>query len=356
VNLDQLAADASRELVDAQNRNTVGRLAELKRTRNNRRIERLVAVVAVLVVIGGTGWLSSQGRESSGPVRPAHRSEGFHHVVAAGPDGAVVTSDGELAFVPQDAARFSELAFTADGGELVYQNKDHQIAAIDVGTGATRALGPCPSGFCDIALAPDGQRLASHGRRDGVPGLTITTISSGERTFLATPDVEAFFPAWSPDGDSLAFIGAEGLYTIGADGTGLRLLYQVDEPYHVSGTRLSWSPDGRAIAFMATAPFVDSVGQTAQTTFTVMTIGADGTNPQSLRDLGSCYCIGIAPPTLTWSPEGDLIAATSVVSNRNGSNARVGPTMLLRPDGSIAETVGDYLGSIYSLAWQPPPT
>jgi Tol biopolymer transport system component len=51
-------------------------------------------------------------------------------------------------------------------------------------------------------------------------------------------------PAWSPQGDKIAYYGAEGLYVVNADGSGQPELLR-------RGSTLdpAWSPDGSKIAF-----------------------------------------------------------------------------------------------------------
>jgi len=48
--------------------------------------------------------------------------------------------------------------------------------------------------------------------------------------------------AWSPDGSRLAFDGPDGIWVIGADGSGLRKLIP-------SAANPRWSPDGSRIAY-----------------------------------------------------------------------------------------------------------
>jgi Tol biopolymer transport system component len=278
-------------------------------------------------------------------------------VLAVVNSDSMVTLAGDLGFVPQDVARFSPLAFTPDGTELAYQNRQNMVAAANVDTGDTQIIGPCPPEVCDAALSPDAQRLASHGRADGDSGLMIRTVGSNEGAFLPTPGVEPYFPVWSPDGQTLAFIAAQGLYTIAADGTGLRLLHRITDRYHLSSSRLAWSPDGQLLAFLDSAVYERASGAGGDTqplTFSLMTIRADGTQPQVLRDLGRCVCVGISPPALTWSPDGTMLAVSSIRNGRGVFDARTGPLYLLRPDGSVEDTIGGG-GSIHSITWQPLP-
>jgi len=53
--------------------------------------------------------------------------------------------------------------------------------------------------------------------------------------------------SWSPDGARLAFSGADGVYTIAPDGSGLLRI----GPLNMSIGDLAWSPDGSLIAYVA---------------------------------------------------------------------------------------------------------
>lgn len=68
------------------------------------------------------------------------------------------------------------------------------------------------------------------------------SLDSGEVSFL-TYDGD---PDWSPDGRTIAFVssrGKGGLYVLGSDGKGLRLVIGGE------ARDLDWSPDGRMLAF-----------------------------------------------------------------------------------------------------------
>ncbi len=136
-------------------------------------------------------------------------------------------------------------------------------------------------------------------------------------------------PSWSPDGTRLVFTGREpgsyttGVYVVDADGSGLRRL----SPAGSDDIRASWSPDGGLIAF---------VTQVNQDRFTIEinVMTPDGSGRRSLAkhdatgdDLG-------APP-LPWSPDGKMLA---ILTNRDGG----GPELyVVNADGSGLKRVTD---------------
>jgi hypothetical protein len=72
---------------------------------------------------------------------------------------------------------------------------------------------------------------------------------------------------------------------------------------------------------------------------------------RAIRDLGSCVCKSLWPPQVSWSPDGQLIATTTITSR---SLTESGDVLLLRPDGSDVEKVG-VSRNLTMLIWQPVP-
>jgi TolB protein len=95
---------------------------------------------------------------------------------------------------------------------------------------------------------PSGTRLAIVASVDGVSEI-FTAVNGGGLTRLTKDRYIDVGPAWSPDGQKLAFVsdrtGAPQLYVMNADGSGVRRL-TFDGSYNTSP---SWSPDGEWIAF-----------------------------------------------------------------------------------------------------------
>jgi Tol biopolymer transport system component len=91
-------------------------------------------------------------------------------------------------------------------------------------------------------------------------------VSSAGQLIQENLHPRAAAPAWSPDGDYIAFYGEQGISELGgiyAQGTGvwmlevgtssLRLLFQVD---HVRN--ITWSPEGDKLAFEIGAPGIET--------------------------------------------------------------------------------------------------
>lgn len=107
--------------------------------------------------------------------------------------------------------------------------------------------------------SPDGTRIAFAGHTDGSGAQDIFVVNvDGSGIVNLTPNTPLTYeadPAWSPDGRSIAFaslhtIGGSHLYTVGADGAGLRQVALGDAGALASNTaHPTWSPDGSRIAF-----------------------------------------------------------------------------------------------------------
>ena len=165
------------------------------------------------------------------------------------------------------------------------------------------------------AWSPDGNKIAYwHGRglRGGEEaGLYIMNPDGSGKTRLVRGDAE--YPAWSPDGKRIVFESMElpdypqltsgnyGLYLVNADGSGLVRL--IDTPDQDHGA--SWSPDGQLIAYQQ-----EPRGKLPN----IYVIHPDGSGQTRLTHSG-----GERP---VWAPDGKYIlysAAGMYVMNPDGS-------------------------------------
>ncbi len=156
--------------------------------------------------------------------------------------------------------------FSFDGDQEIY------LVRIDgsISRRLTRARG------IDVSpsFSPDGRLMAFVSSRHGVPQVFIKDLLTGKERRLTFNGRYNTQPSWSPAGDKIAYTsmqknGEINIFTINADGTGLRQL-----TYRARHNEApSWSPDGSMIMF--------SSSREGQKKLYVM--NADGRNQRSLN-------------------------------------------------------------------------
>ena len=102
-----------------------------------------------------------------------------------------------------------------------------------------------PGQKTDPAFSPDGESLAfsSNGPEDrGFADIWITTLSGGPpRRLTETPQFTETAPAWSPDGREIAFVRrGRGVFIVPEDGGPERQVAS-------SGSWVQWMPDGKSV-------------------------------------------------------------------------------------------------------------
>ncbi len=134
-------------------------------------------------------------------------------------------------------------------------------------------------------------------------------------------------PAWSPDGQALAFVRAypqrgdgdarSQLYLMRADGSGQRA---ITAPTRVYVRSPAWSPDGRRIAFARVKSTESSL------TTSIVIIDADGRHERTLVRERAHGLEQLGAPV--WSPDGAQVAFTRVSLDHR---AHFHPTLYLKP-------------------------
>lgn len=169
------------------------------------------------------------------------------------------------------------------------------------------------------AWSPDGNRIAFTSERDGNREIYVMNADGSGETRLTSHTAQDFSPTWTPDGLKIAFRSDRpggDAWTIHPDGTNL-------VPIDLGGLHarvLDYSPDGTKLAFTAEDNDIVSV----------YIASADGSNPQKLTSSG------VHEDDPRWSPDGTKIAFIRTVSAARAPSGLGGQTDLfvINDDGT----------------------
>jgi Tol biopolymer transport system component len=249
------------------------------------------------------------------------------------------------------------------------QDDNYEIYLSDVATGLVVNLTRDPLQDVSFSWSPDGREMAFVSKRSGRDSLYIMDHQGQNVRFIQT-DVAPFAPAWSPDGQWIAFMGnpLNGLADIFvmpvAGGTPINITNTRDR----SEASISWSPDSTRIVTAALNP--PEVKIFAADGSSVERLTDNGTLPQwspdgmqlvyrTIRGAAEIRRRDLATDTETtiatgdgtvawvapaWSPEGDRVAFVKQVNNAN----------LIRMARTDRDEARDYVTGVYGiggLAW-----
>ena len=273
--------------------------------------------------------------------------DGAHVVNADGTGLQKLTNGGVSAWSPDGQT----IAFVRTVGTLPQWTRNgpnSEIFVMNAGGGGLQNLTRNPKPDTAPAWSPDGQKIAfrrSFGARCGPMGCgggrsdlyVMSADGSGQRNLTRNPSVDMGGEArhaWSPDGQKIAFQRrAKGenweIFVVNADGSGLRNLTR-NRSHDIDA---DWSPDGQRIVFRTSR----------HGRWELYVMNADGSGQRSLTRTPT---VSVSRPS--WSPDGQQIAFTRRVGgnfelyamNADGSGLRK-----LTPNRSVDRWV--------TYAWSP---
>ncbi len=224
-------------------------------------------------------------------------------------------------------------------GRIVYSSVEGDLWVVEADGSHRRQLTDSGQGIdYSPTWSPDGKRIAFRTTRGHSPAgvdpsniFIINVDRSGERQLTPARGAAAggLFPAWSPDGSSIAYSNGSGITLIRPDGSGRR-------PLGVPGECSVWSPDGSKLMFCSNGV---NRGEGVDN-WDVFVMDADGANVRRLTSNVAQDYPG------AWSPDGTQIA---FFSRRDG----YGDVYVMNADGSNVRRVTNQPGAQAADAWLP---
>lgn len=208
---------------------------------------------------------------------------------------------------------FEELALSPDGKKLalVVRGEVFAVGAKEGGDAVRVTTTPGPEAH--LAWAPDSRRLAFTSFGEDGWRLRLHDFSEGKGRFLtAFGEGDAVAPVFSPDGSHLAYLREGRELRVMELGTGQdRLLAEGDFPrMPLAGTGgVAWSPDSRFLAYLTT-------GEHLYTNAWV--VAAAGGDPQPASALANTF-----GRTVRWSSDGTFLLFATGQRTEDGRVARV---------------------------------
>jgi TolB protein len=201
-------------------------------------------------------------------------------------------------------------------------------------------------------VSPDGRRIAFASNRAGSYDIYVMSASGGQAIQVTSDPGQELRPTWSPDGKTLAFSRtAEG---------GDRWEIWVTDVNRPGNTRFltyglfpSWQPGGSSIAFQRSR----ERGDRYFSIWTIDYVNGEAINPTEVISSAVAACINPS-----WSPDGEFIAFSTVVSPdslaaNTPAPGRVSPTQadlwIVKADGSARAALTAGPAANLSPTWGP---
>jgi Tol biopolymer transport system component len=262
------------------------------------------------------------------------------------PDGQRIFHVNQTDSTSGDWGRLAIAYLSSEGGDVtrVPLQSETKISLFAYGAGSR--------------VSPDGQTIVFAGHEQGEEGNTMhiwtLPVEGGKPRQLTDEPLMDWYPAWSPDGRSIAFvrvtpsenwadIGKANIFILPANGGEARQVTSETDRVFDAGPVI-WSPDGNSLAYFSRDKDDTDSG-------TIKIIPAGGGEPRPVTKVQWIF----ANKELAWSPDGRRIAFNASPPGPSPNNDPNLIKIVSLDDGSIEEIVPDLenVEAIYHLDWSP---
>jgi tricorn protease len=208
---------------------------------------------------------------------------------------------------------FQQLALSPDGRKVAFTARGDVFAASARDGGEATRVTSTPGPEEQLAWAPDSRRLVYSSERGDSWHLYLYDFGSRSETQLTKVTGNDVAPRWSPDGRRIAYVHAAHEIHVLDVATGQDKAVataSLDRPPFVDDRAIAWSPDGRWLAYAA---------NDGRERFTnVFIVPADGGAPRQVSWMPNVNGGGVA-----WSSDGTFITFASGQRTEDGQVIRI---------------------------------
>ena len=229
-----------------------------------------------------------------------------------------ITRRGAAATPPPERVRqtssFSDLALAPDGRKVAFIARGDVFAASAKDGGDAARVTASGGIESQPVWAPDSRRLAYVSTRDAGQHLYLYDFAAATEVALTTGAGTDLSPVFSPDGKALAYLrDRRELHVMDLDTRADRLVARATFADTIDSPKPVWSPDGRWIA-------VFTIGPKAFTNVELAPVSGEPMRPVS-------FLANVYANTIAWSRDGTYLLFDTRQRTEDGQLARVDLTL-----------------------------